>query len=373
MRSEMSTRRIQNQKGFSIVELMIALGLGLVVVTGIVQLFIGNSQTSALIAGQARLQENARFAFDFISRATRRAGYFGCSPEAQNIVRGLVGDYNLLPEYNIMRFVEGHESDGAGNWNPPLTALPGGTPGNTNDSPAGEIDVAQLAAASVPSDVLVVRNLQEPGQTLTQTLQPLDNPIVTAPGGNPGFGVGDIVMVADCEQGAVFRVTGLIVAGNTATVLHASGAGFFDNAVNVNSPVGIVPFTLSFLGRSYGPEAVVSAIETTYFFVAPSTRADNQGNLPDALWQKVGAAGPVELIQGVDTMDILYGIDTTLADGIPNPNQYVTADAVPDPSQIVAIRVTIGVNSVNAVTDDGNRLTRTFSKTILVRNANPEA
>ncbi len=256
----MRTRRIHSQKGFSIVELMLALGLGLVVVTGIVQLFIGNSQTSALIAGQARLQENARFAFDFISRATRRAGYFGCSPEAQNIVRGLVGDYNLLPEYDITRFIEGHESDGAGGWNPPLTGLPGGTPGNTNDSPAGEIDTALLAAAATPSDVLVVRNLQEPGQTLTQTLQPLANPVVTAPGGNPGFGIGDIVMVADCEQGAVFRVTGLNVAGNTATVLHVAGAGFFDNAVNVNSPVGIVPFTLSFLGRSYGPEAVVGAI-----------------------------------------------------------------------------------------------------------------
>jgi len=374
----MSTRRINNQKGFSIVELMLALGLGLVVVTGIVQLFIGNSQTSALIAGQARLQENARFAFDFISRATRRAGYFGCSPEAQNIVRGLTGmagvpPFDLVPEYDFTEFIEGHESDGAGNWTPPLTFLPGGTPGNTNFSPAGEIDPASLALATTPSDVLVVRNLQEPGQTLTQTLQPLGDPVVTAPGGNPGFGIGDIVMVADCEQGAVFRVTGLNIAGNTATVLHAAGAGFFGNAVNVNSPVGVVPFTLSFLGRSYGPEAVVGAIQTTYFFVAPSTRADNQGNIPDALWQKVGSAGPVELIQGIDTMDILYGVDTTLADGIPNPNQYVTADAVPDPSQIVAIRVTIGVNSVDAVTEDGNRLTRTFSKTILVRNANPEA
>ena len=180
-------------------------------------------------------------------------------------------------------------------------------------------------------------------------------------------------MVADCEQGAIFRVTGLNVVGNTATVIHAAGAGFFDNAANVSSPIGIVPFTMSFLGRSYGPEAVVAAIESTYFFVAPSTRQDNQGNTPLALWQKVGAAGPVEIIQGVDSMDVLYGVDTTLADGIPNPNQYVAFDAVPDTSQIVAVRLTIGVNSVDAVTDDGNRLTRTFSKTILVRNANPEA
>jgi hypothetical protein len=35
--------------------------------------------------------------------------------------------------------------------------------------------------------------------------------------------------------------------------------------------------------------------------------------------------------------------------------------------------VTVTVNSVDAVTDDGQRLQRTFSKTVAVRNSNPEA
>ena len=196
----MRSRNDHRQKGFSLVELLLALGLGLVVVTGIVQLFIGNSQTSALIGGQARLQENARFAFDFLSRAARHAGYFGCSPEPQNIVNGLVGNFNLIPEYDITQFVAGHEGNGDATWTPALTSLPGGVPGNTNDSPAGDIDTAVIAPGT---DVLIFRNLQEPGQRLTQTLQPLADPVVTAPGGNPGFGVGDIVMVADCEQAVV--------------------------------------------------------------------------------------------------------------------------------------------------------------------------
>ena len=42
----------------------------------------------------------------------------------------------------------------------------------------------------------------------------MGNPVVTAPGGDPGFGVDDVVLVANCEQAAMFRVTGMNVAGN---------------------------------------------------------------------------------------------------------------------------------------------------------------
>ena len=79
------------------------------------------------------------------------------------------------------------------------------------------------------------------------------------PGGDPGFGVGDVVMVSDCEQAAVFRITGMNVAGNTATLIHATATAGdpFENADVIQSPTGLIPYTLSFLGRSYGEEAVV--------------------------------------------------------------------------------------------------------------------
>ena len=100
---------------------------------------------------------------------------------------------------------------------------------------------------------------------------------------------------------------------------------------------------------------------------------DSQGNNPSSLWQKEGIGAPVELVSGVDDLEIHYGIDTTLADGILNVNRYVDFDDVPDPGQIVAVRSTVSVSSVEAVTDDGQRLRRTISKTVLIRNAQPEA
>lgn len=371
-------RNSRRAGGFSLVELMLALALGLVVVTGIVQLFVGNSRTYNVLTGQARMQESARFALDFISRAARSAGYFGCAPERENIVKGLWGNWDNLPEFDITRMVQGYNAAGA-NWNPPLGTLPRTVGGaNTNVHINGNgIDTNAIAPGT---DVVVFRSMQRPGLRLAQVLQPSGDPVVDLAGGDLGFGAQDIVMVANCEQGAVFKVTGVNMAAGEATLLHATSGGGqpFENATNVDSPTGMVPFTLSFLGRSYGQDAVVGALESTYFFVSPGAGLDNQGNPAMALWQKVGSAAPVELVQGVEDLQVLYGIDTTLADGISNANQYVTFDGVPvpapgDPSQVVSLRVSVTVNSVDAVTDDGNLLRRTFSKTVLLRNSNPEA
>lgn len=361
------------QYGLSLVELLLALALGIVVVTGIVQLFVGNSQTFNVINGQSRMQENARYVMDFVSNAARNAGYLGCAPERANIVRGLRGNWGNIPEFNITQFVEGFDGNGGGTWSPPLTTLPrteGGNNFNVHTDGNG-IDTNEVVEGT---DVLVFRTVQNPGQRLTAVLQPTGTPVVTAPGGDPGFDDEAVVFLSDCEQGALVRVTNIAAAADEATLTLATTAAgtVFENANNVEGPAGFVPFTLSFLGRSYGEEASVGEVLTTIFFLAPSAGDDNQGNTPNALWQKVGTAAPVELVQGVDDFQVLYGVDSTLNDGVSNANQYMPFDDVPDPNQIVSVRVTVAVNSVDAVTDDGNRLARTFSKTIAVRNAQPE-
>ena len=122
----MKQRRIlSRQQGFSLIEMLLAMALGLIVVTGIVQLFIGNSQSARVISGQARLQENARFAFEFISRAARQAGYFGCIRDPQTRVWGLNGLPNQLPEYNIDQPMGGFNANGGGTWAPAVVNLPG--------------------------------------------------------------------------------------------------------------------------------------------------------------------------------------------------------------------------------------------------------
>ena len=362
-----NTRR--GQSGYTLVELMLALALGLLVITGIVNLFVGNNQTYAVLNGQSRLQENARFAFDFISRTTRTAGYLGCAPEPQNIVRGLRGAWANIPEFNVTRLVEGHEGNAGGTFTPSLASLPGGTGGNTINAANG-INTGNIEAGT---DVLVLRSLRNP-RRLAAVLQPGASPVVAAPGGVTDLTTNDVAFVADCEQAALFRVTNVTINGAQATLgaAFAANGGQFENRDQVDSPTGLVPFTLSVLSRAYGREALLGTIETTVFYIAPSAVTNNRGATPLALWQKQGSQPPMELVAGVNDMQILYGIDTT-NDGTANANRYVTFNQVPNVEQIVALRITLGVDSVDVVPSTNAALQRTYTKTLLLRNSDGQA
>jgi type IV pilus assembly protein PilW len=377
------THARRNATGFSLIELLLALTLGLVVVSGIVQLFVGNQQTYAILTGQARMQENGRFALEFISRSARSAGFLGCAQDPETLVRGLTGGWNLIPEVDVTRPVQAFDSTGVSTWSPVLTTLPRSETIDTNVrfADAG-IDTRLIAPGT---DVLVLRGLRGGGTQLAETLQPDGTPLVVAPEGETDIAADDIVMIANCEQAAVVRVTDVDVSGDEASLSLAiggvgglpSGPGeaLYRNAASVVGPTGSIPFTLSFLGRSYSEDALVGVVESSFFYVAPGLGEDDQGDAPLALWQKTGTAAPVELVQGIENLQVLYGIDTTLTDGIPSANRYVTPGSIGSTADalrpVVSLRVTITANSVDAV-DDGEPLRRTFTKTLLVRNANPE-
>ena len=72
----MNTSR-QQQQGLTLVELMIALTLGLIVIAVVVGVFFSTSQNSRQNEALAAVQDNARFALDAIARDLAMAGYWG--------------------------------------------------------------------------------------------------------------------------------------------------------------------------------------------------------------------------------------------------------------------------------------------------------
>jgi Tfp pilus assembly protein PilW len=54
---------------------MVAMALGLLLMTGVIQVFLSSRQTYAANEAMGRLQENGRFALEFIARSARLAGY----------------------------------------------------------------------------------------------------------------------------------------------------------------------------------------------------------------------------------------------------------------------------------------------------------
>lgn len=79
-------RRQGLPSGFSIVELMIALVLGLLLVEGILVLFSETNRVNTHQAALSRLQENGRIALGLIGDDLRRAGYLPCGSRIRPLV-----------------------------------------------------------------------------------------------------------------------------------------------------------------------------------------------------------------------------------------------------------------------------------------------
>lgn len=68
-------KSLNQQRGVTLVELMIGMLIGLIILTLSYQIFISNKATHNRILSQSRLQENARYAFSFIGNSVRNTGY----------------------------------------------------------------------------------------------------------------------------------------------------------------------------------------------------------------------------------------------------------------------------------------------------------
>ncbi|MCF5701884.1 PilW family protein [Pseudomonas syringae] len=68
----------RHQRGFGLIELLIALALGLIIVLGVVQIFIAAKNTYVSQNSAAAMQEDARFVLSKMIQEIRMVGMFGC-------------------------------------------------------------------------------------------------------------------------------------------------------------------------------------------------------------------------------------------------------------------------------------------------------
>lgn len=82
------------QTGLSLVELMVAIVVGLILVGGLIQVYLSTKQSYNAQEQLARMQESGRFAMDLITRDLRRAGYWGGNVDTSTFVGGVPGPVN---------------------------------------------------------------------------------------------------------------------------------------------------------------------------------------------------------------------------------------------------------------------------------------
>jgi len=73
----MTMQRNKRQTGFTLVELLVSLGIGLFLVTGTVTVFIQNNRSSVQDEEISRVLENGRYVMRFLSRELAMAGFWG--------------------------------------------------------------------------------------------------------------------------------------------------------------------------------------------------------------------------------------------------------------------------------------------------------
>ncbi len=337
--------------GFTLIELMVALVIGAILTAGLLEIFIGGKKTYQVQQALSRIQENGRFALEFLNRDIRMAGAMGCLKVAWNPAGNLpmnltnTLDSTALP-YNFLVAIEGF--DGASALPPYLTSQLGTQPTTGTDI----IVVRSIVGA--PARVVANNDAEA---VFTEVSQNFDS--------------GDLLALSDCAKARVFQAGDIATHEGIRTITHpASGVPGNDPAI-----WGGAGETGDF---RFGADAEVYRVQTRLYYIRP-----NPNQVP-ALYQKADANVPRELIEGVQDMQILYGV----AESPGVVSQYLKADQVTAAAawpRVVSVRVNLLLQSANnrladapqpyafngvTVTPSGDdlRLRRIFATTVAIRN-----
>lgn len=162
----MKFARYSSQSGLSLVELMIAMLLGLLLIGGVLQVFLSSKQTFSSNTALSRVQENGRFAVTLLTYDLRNAGYKG---ECVSVLNNLTGLTDA--RYTLDVALQGWES---------AQSIPNWFSG-TRRSGTDAILVKHAAAASgaIPSAASTTSSISTTAQTgIPQgTLLVLSDPI----------------------------------------------------------------------------------------------------------------------------------------------------------------------------------------------------
>jgi type IV pilus assembly protein PilW len=315
----------RRQRGLTLVELMVALVLAMLVMTGVIQLFIGNKKTYRAQDGLARIQESGRFAVFLMSKDLRSGGNLGCSGPGEMKIRSVAA--NVPAE--LQPASDGSYQTVAGQDNVSGTiALPSGA----SITPVAGSDIINIRGLSPSAGIRYVSG--------KMTASNVDIPLGH---GNLTIGETDVLYVSDCAQGDIFRASNGVPAGDAGPLQHGtSGTDADGNTFAIN--------TTTSLSYAYGEDAIIGRLRSNWYYVGQTGRT-YEGQPVSALY-RVDMVGNVdELLEGVEDMQILYGIND---DNDPGrlADRYVTATGVTDWDRVVSTRVNLLVNSVARAADD---------------------
>jgi type IV pilus assembly protein PilW len=294
--------------GFSLVELMVAITISLIVLAAVSTLFVSSKKTYTTQDRLGRLQENARFAMHFITRDLRLAGYTGC-------INKLIPDATYYNRLNV----------------PALPALPKSTP----DIPLVASDTTTIGTTDYPIDNITISFVDPVSSATLNAEMASPSSDITATNVT-GISKGDMLIISDCSTADLFQVSDISTdtSTNITTIKHQMGA--------TNPSPGNFSNDLS---KAYKATAKFIKFSTRRYYIDIGA----SGN--PALFRADNGGAGTELVDGIESLKILYGEDTdavppgTPTDGV--PNTYRRASAVGNMRMVTSARIGILARTVN--------------------------
>ncbi|MEO8673382.1 MAG: PilW family protein [Tahibacter sp.] len=329
-----SSAYAKNSKGFTLIEIMIAITLGLLLTVGIMALFSSVSRVNRAEEGLARLQENGRYAITRVIDDLRMANGQYCSNS------GGLAQPNTYVLQDTRRaptvFVNGLTlPDMTGTPTPP-TGWPANTPYPLSPryfiqgyectsgtcTPAAPATFPAIGVAvnnrARGSDLLTIRGIRSNGWSLrangsqqvcaganlvqltvnTMPAQAAAPPLPAVPADPPlNFVAGDRAMLSDCSGSEIISVN----VGGTATSGTFTPVGNFNDTtvgcVGISSDTRLFNFSRDFQTVSY------------YLRVTANADPDDLGRLAPSLVRSVNGGAPQVIVDGVDRLDFRYGVE----------------------------------------------------------------
>lgn len=415
MSGEHRQRYAPFMRGFTMVEFMVAIVLGLLVTDALVAMFVGVRSAGRMSSGVAALSDSGRFALDTIEENVRGAGNFACNSTAPVSVAGtpVVREISLLggggsPAISdYTEPLQGYEAVGSG---PGATIdilnTPANDDGNTGDwvtTPAlgGALDAA-LGTPPTPvgqggsvgglvkdSDILVIRESLASTPPAYTTVVAIGAGAFSINNATTFSGPNQIGAITNCVQTEIFQEGSFTPGGGGGTI----GLGGVNPG---NSAPGTLSQNIDF---TIGSQVVPA--DTVVFYIGIGEDGDsalfrwetNGGVIGDATY-----GVNEELVPDVESMQILYGVETALSQTTQTVAQYVTADKVASTSitgdfnGVISVKVALLVASPPGTVQQGTvaaaspptllgtnwglaaadgRMRKVYEQTMFLRNMSP--
>ncbi|MYM64591.1 PilW family protein [Pseudomaricurvus sp. HS19] len=290
----MTVTEHKHSRGFTVVELMIALTLGVLLLMGLVQIFQSSNNLSRTETGLSRVQEVGRYAMDLIASDIRMVGYYGCA-DPNNL------DVTIMAEQGAGDFatssLEGFEVSSSGVFAPAVAV------GDTLAGIQSGTATTGAITARPGSDVVRIKYAELTTASLVGNTDPNNANVVF--NGNPTcIDKDDLVVISDCSSAHIFRNTNNTCNDDGTPNVNNSGSVTFAHAISGGGPYG--GNNTNKIEPGYGPGASLLSYRDITYFVGDTGRNTTAGDPIYALYRIVNGGATEELLEGVEFMKLQY-------------------------------------------------------------------